>query len=65
MSTAERVALAMVEACALRRANAAWRALQSAATLDRIETAEREWCEADRALKAARHVELVERAPAE
>ena len=56
MSAPDRVALAMVEARALRRAKAAWSALQSADTLDRLQCAEREWRKADAALRAARHV---------
>lgn len=52
-------ATAHVEAVALRRANAAWRALQSATGLDRLESALHEWREADRALRAARRVELL------
>ena len=59
MSAADRVTLAMVEAVALRRARAAWERLQSADTLDRLECAERAWRDADRALRAARRVELL------
>jgi hypothetical protein len=54
----DRMALAQVEAVALRRANAAWRAVQRAAGLDQLDAATAEWLEADRALRAARRIEL-------
>jgi hypothetical protein len=52
-------AQAQIEADALRRANDAWRAVQSATGLDQLEAVTAEWLEADRALRAARRIELL------